>query len=501
MSHAPAPSSSLTFPAPAAVSIRSILLPLVAIVLGTFMAILDHTAVNVALPTLGQVFGVDLRVLQWVITGYSLAQAAVIPLAGWLSDRFGAKRVYLTAIVLFVLGSLLCAIAPSAQALILFRVLQGLGGGMLMPIGMAFLFRLAPPHQRGAVMAAFGIPILLAPASGPILAGWLVEFADWRSIFTINVPVGMLAVALGIRALPSLQAQGKVGALDLPGAVLGPLAFASLIFGIGESFGAGWTGVTTLGGLSVGAAALALFVWRELSTPEPLLELRVFANAAYARAVLTHWLMTVGMFGSSFLVPLFLQQARGYGAFETGLTTLPQPLMAALMMPIGGRVFDRFGVRGPVPIGLTLLPIALFLVSRVNEATTPTDLVLPLGLWGAGMGLAMMSISTHQLNIAPRNLVSRVTSLANALQSVIIALAVAGSATLLQARTAARVAEHGPVPAAVAGAFGDVFLVGSGLLVVALMLSTTLRRAQVGAPAPAGSAAPGVREPEPAVAV
>src|SRR5687768_4945433 len=202
-------------PAPdAPFSMRAIVAPLFAIVLGTFMAILDNTVVNVALPTLGRVFQTDLTQLQWVITGYMLAQAAVIPLAGWFSDRFGAKRIYVTALVLFTIGSALCALAPSAPMLVVFRVLQGLGGGMLMPIGMSFLFRLAPPDKRGAVMGGFGVPMLLAPALGPVLSGWLLQYADWRLIFLINVPVGILAVFVALRVLPNLPALRAAGALD-----------------------------------------------------------------------------------------------------------------------------------------------------------------------------------------------------------------------------------------------------------------------------------------------
>src|ERR671930_952579 len=155
---------------------RSVLVPVIAIILGTFMVILDNTVVNVALPTLGRVFATDLGLLQWVITGYMLAQAAVIPLAGWLSDRFGAKRVYLTSLVLFTLGSALCGLAPSAPALVATRVLQGLGGGMLMPIGMSVIYRLTPPARRGEIMGLFGLPILLAPALGPVASGWLIQF-------------------------------------------------------------------------------------------------------------------------------------------------------------------------------------------------------------------------------------------------------------------------------------------------------------------------------------
>src|SRR5687768_11119209 len=381
-------------PAPdAPFSMRAIVAPLAAIVLGTFMAILDNTVVNVALPTLGRVFQTDLRLLQWVITGYMLAQAAVIPLAGWFSDRFGAKRIYITALVLFTLGSALCAAAPSAGALVLFRVLQGLGGGMLMPVGMSFLYRLAPPDKRGAVMGAFGVPMLLAPAMGPILSGYFLEFADWRLIFLINIPVGIAAVFAAARGLPQMLAQRAAGALDTFGIILGPLGFAALSYGIGESTGAGWTGVTTLAGIGVGLVALGLFIARELTFAHPLLELRVFKSRDFSLAIITQWLLMAAIFGSFFLMPVFLQTVRGFGPFETGLATLPQALTAAIFMPIGGRLFDRFGARPLVVPGLILTVIGMWLFSQISATTTAADLRLPLVLNGAGMGLMMMALS------------------------------------------------------------------------------------------------------------
>src|SRR5436190_14476461 len=195
------------------VSARSILLPVVAIICGTFMVILDTTVVNVALPTLGRVFATDISLLQWVIGAYMLAQAAVIPLSGWISDRFGAKRVYLISLVLFTLGSALCGLAQNGEMLIGTRVLQGLGGGMLMPIGMAVLYRLTPPERRGAIFGLFGLPLMVAPALGPLLSGYLLQYASWRLIFLINVPVGALALLACLRALPSLPPARAAGAL------------------------------------------------------------------------------------------------------------------------------------------------------------------------------------------------------------------------------------------------------------------------------------------------
>jgi EmrB/QacA subfamily drug resistance transporter len=481
-------------------STRSVMAPLAAIILGTFMVILDNTVVTVALAQLGKFFATDITLLQWVITGYFLAQAAVIPLAGWLSDRFGAKRIYLTSVVLFTLGSALCGLATSAPMLVATRVLQGLGGGMLMPIGMAVVYRLTPPERRGAIMGLFGLPLMVAPALGPVLGGYLVEFASWRYIFLLNVPVGTAALLVGLRVLPNLPAARSAGALDGPGMLLGPVAFASLSFGISESTTAGWTGTPTVAGVAVGLAALALFVWRELSVEEPLLELRVFGGRDFRLAIATQWAGWGAMFGSFFLMPLFLQQVRGYGSFETGLITVPNAVASAVFMQIGGRLFDRVGARIPVIAGFTLVAAAMALMTRLSGTTTTGDMVAPLTLMGAGMGLMMMSLNTHMLNSAPRELTSRVTSLSQALQNVVSSLAVATFSTVLAARMPLRLAEAAaaaggqPPPAAVAvasaRAFGDVYVVVLAIIGVAWALGWTLRRhpaTTAPAPAPAAS--------------
>jgi EmrB/QacA subfamily drug resistance transporter len=461
---------------PTPTSIAGILVTLTAIILGSFMSILDITIVNVALPTFGRVFESSLQSLQWIITGYMLASAAVIPVAGWLSDRFGSKRVYLVALVLFTAGSVLCAVATTAPMLIVFRILQGLGGGMLMPVGMSMLYRVAPPDKRGAVMGIFGIPMLLGPALGPVISGWLLEFASWPWIFLINVPVGVVAVAIGLRSLPSFAAERSNARLDTVGMVLGPVAFASLTYGISESTEAGWTGRSTVTGVTVGLIALAAFIGRELTTRQPLLDLRVFRSRDFSLAIMTQWLMIAGMFGTFFLIPVFLQQIGGYSPFQTGLISLPNALVAACTMPLGGRLFDRFGARPPVLIGVGIVVVSFWMLTGISAETTAFDLLLPLAVMGAGMGMAMMPLGTHVLSSAPRDLVSRVTSLTGACQNVVSSLAIASFATLLQSR-AMVIADGGPMTrAAEAAAFGDVYRAAVVILILAGLVTLSLRR-------------------------
>lgn len=195
-------------------SLKAIIPPLLAIIVGMIMVILDGTVVNVAVPKLVDYFASDLKTIQWAITGYTLALAAVIPLAGWMTDRFGSKQVFLTTLTMFILGSMLCSVAQSSSQLIIFRVIQGLGGGMVAPIGMAMVFKLAPVERRGSIMGMLGIPMLLAPALGPVLSGWLVEYVSWHWIFLINVPIGIVGIILGVKYLPKSEKRAKVDSIS-----------------------------------------------------------------------------------------------------------------------------------------------------------------------------------------------------------------------------------------------------------------------------------------------
>jgi len=419
------------------------MVPLIAIISGVFMVILDSTAMNVALSKLVVDFNTALPTLQWTVTGYMLATAAVIPLAGWLSDRFGAKNIFLTSVVLFTIASLLCGISTGTKMLITFRVLQGLGGGFVMPVAMAYVFRLSPPHKIGQVMGMLGVPILFAPAIGPVLSGWLVEYHSWHWIFLINLPVGIFSLLFGLWKLPKVGTK-QVAGFDLPGMLLGPLAFAALSYGITQG-AEGWGTGKTIGGIVIGAIALIAFIIVELKAKIPLLELRVFRSVDFSFGIVVQWVVQFSLFGAIFLLPQFLQQARGYGAFDTGMTLFPQALASAAIMPIGGYLFDKIGVRWLVVIGLSLVSGAIFQYSHVSATTEGHDLLLPLIMAGAGMGLMMMPLNSHLIKKAPQDLVSRVTSLTSAMQQVINSFAVATMVTILSSRITTLVAE-GNVP-------------------------------------------------------
>ncbi|MEK4077066.1 DHA2 family efflux MFS transporter permease subunit [Paenibacillus sp. FSL M7-0656] len=461
---------------PAEFSLKAIILPLLAIIVGMIMVILDSTVVNVAIPNLVQYFETDLKTIQWTVTGYTLALSAVIPLAGWLTDRFGAKRVFLFTIAMFTLGSVLCSIAQSPEQLIIYRIIQGLGGGMVAPIGMAMVFRLAPPERRGSIMGMLGIPMLLAPALGPVLSGWFIESLSWHWIFLINLPIGIAAFILCIKFLPDTD-RGRTPALDLLGMILAPIAFSMLAYGVSEG-GTSWTSATTLTGVIVGGVALILFIIVELRHQNPLLELRVFKSSDFSRGIILAWVSQVALFGAMILIPLYLQQIKGYTALETGLILLPQALASGVGMPLGGRLFDKIGARPLAFVGLGIISGALFILSSITAETGLGLIITALVMMGLGMGLSMMPLNTHVLNAAPRKLVGRVTPLTAAAQQVVVSFAVAGLTGFLTSRIADNTTSTEPtaiVHGLVAG-FNDTFFLAACIALFGCLLSLILRK-------------------------
>ncbi|MBB3128687.1 EmrB/QacA subfamily drug resistance transporter [Paenibacillus rhizosphaerae] len=322
-----------------AVSIKAMIAPLATIVICIFMVFLDSTAMNVMLTELIGEFDSSFSSAQWALTGYTLAQAAVIPITGWLSDRWGSKNVLLTSTALFTAGSLLCALSVSMDQLVLFRIVQGLGGGMVMPVALSMIYRISPPGKTGTVMGLMGIPILLAPAFGPTLSGWLVDYASWSWIFLINIPIGITGLIIGIWKLPRLNRQ-HAASLDTAGMILAPVAFAAICFGISESV-SGWNSTSTIISLTVGLLSLILLTLLQLRRKNPLLELRVFASANYTKGIIVQWIAQFALFGTAFLVPQYLQNAKGFSAFEAGLIMLAQGLASSVFVAIGGRLFDK----------------------------------------------------------------------------------------------------------------------------------------------------------------
>ncbi|HEY7201699.1 MAG TPA: DHA2 family efflux MFS transporter permease subunit [Candidatus Dormibacteraeota bacterium] len=422
------------------------------VVVGALMSILNQTVVNVALPTLETDFHVSLIDIQWVVTAYSLGLAAVIPLTGWLSDRYGTKRVFVVSQVLFTLASMLCSLAWSNPSLIAFRVVQGLAGGLIMPVGMTILMTVSRPEERGRMMAVLGLPMLVAPVLGPLLGGWLVQFVTWRLIFVLNVPIGIAGAIMTAMLLRGSGGTASGHRLDIGGLLLGIPAVVAIVYGLSQPGQYGWGSIETLGPLFGGLALLVVFCVYELRTPTPLIEIRVFRDAAFTAAMVLNFMIGVALFGAVVLAPLFLQQVQGFGALDSGVVLAAQGLAAAAAMPLGGWLTDRFGARQVVPFGLAVLTLSSIWMATLAPDTPRWAISMMLAGRGLGIGLSMMpSMSSAYVTLAP-HLIARATSVSNTVQRVASALAVAIVSTILVDRISA---ELPGLPASVLTAAGN----------------------------------------------
>jgi EmrB/QacA subfamily drug resistance transporter len=382
------------------------------VLLGAIMSILDTTVVNVAIDHLAVAFHSSLTTIQWVITGYTLALAAVIPVTGWAADRFGTKRIYMWSLVLFTLGSVLSGLSWSAGSLIFFRILQGVGGGMIMPAVMTITTRKAGPHRMGRVMGVLGVPMLIAPILGPILGGWLVDDVSWRWIFFINVPIGIVAFVLAQIVLDADEPQ-PAHRLDWLGMLQLSPGLALLIFGLAESSTYGFGALRSWGPVAAGAVLILAFFRHSWRSESPLIDIRTFVRTPAGAAAGTFTLFSIAFFGALLLVPLYYQSVRGASALTAGLLLAPQGIGAMVTMPIAGRLTDRFGPTWLPAAGIPLLVIG---ISPFAFVTAHTSYVLLCGfsfVLGLGMGLSMMPTMTAAMQAVPPSAIARTSTAMN----------------------------------------------------------------------------------------
>jgi EmrB/QacA subfamily drug resistance transporter len=462
------------------------------VMLGAVMSILDTTVVNVAIDHLAVAFHSSLTEIQWVITGYTLALATVIPLSGWAADRFGTKRIYMTSLVLFTLGSVLSGLAWSAGTLIFFRILQGFGGGMIMPAVMTILTRKAGPHRMGRVMGVLGVPMLIAPILGPILGGWLVDNASWRWIFFINLPIGIVAFILALIVLEPDQPQ-PAHRLDWLGMLLLSPGLAVFIFGLAQSSTYGFGSFRSWGPTLAGVVLIAAWFVHSWRSPNPLIDLRTFAHTRAGAAAGTFLLFAISVFGTMLLVPLYYQSVRGASALQAGALMAPGGVGAMLLMPVSGRLTDRYGPTWLPAAGLPFVAIGLIPFALVTAHTSYVLLSFGNFVQGIGMGLAMMPNMTAAMQAVPLAAIARTStamniirqtgaSIGTAVLSVILASAITanlsgilgshatgsgsgGIATLQHLPARAHAAIAGPL----ASAFGSTFVWALVLIGVALI--------------------------------
>jgi EmrB/QacA subfamily drug resistance transporter len=446
------------------------------VILGMIMTILDTTIVNVALHTLGRDLHSPISQVQWVITGYLLALAAVIPMTGWAARRFGAKQVYLTSLVLFTLGSAACGLASSLTSLVLFRVLQGVGGGMTMPVAQLIMAQVAGPTRMGRVMGVVSMPAMLAPIFGPVIGGAILQGLPWSWIFFVNVPIGVVAFALGLRMLPRTDS-GEAGKLDVVGLLLLPVGGAAFVFGIAElGNGAALGSATVLVPCVAGIALGTAFTLHALRIPRPLLDVRLYANRVFAAASLTTFGLGASLFGAMILVPLYYQEVRGQSVIATGLLNGPQGIGALIAMPIAGRLTERYGGGRVTVCGVSVLALSTIPLALVTAHTSILLFSLVLVVRGLSIGFSFMpAISAAYAAMRPDQLSDAAPQL-NVVMRLGGTIGTALLAVVLQRAGASVHHAHGATK--LAHAFDIAYWWALGIAVLALIPAFMLRHAE-----------------------
>jgi EmrB/QacA subfamily drug resistance transporter len=466
------------------------------VILGAVMSILDTTVVNVAVDHLAVVFNSSLTTIQWIVTGYTLSLAAVIPITGWAADRFGTKRIYMTSLVLFVIGSAASGLAWSAGSLILFRVLQGIGGGMIMPAVMTIMTKKAGPHRMGRVMGVLGVPMLLAPILGPILGGWLVDDASWRWIFFINVPIGFIAFFLALRVLEPDRPQ-PAHRLDWVGMLLLSPGLAIFIFGLAESSSYGFGSLRSWGPTVLGVLLIAAFFAHAWRADAPLIDIRLFVRSRAGAAAGVFLLFAISVFGTMLIAPLYYQAARGESALNAGLLLAPGGVAAMITMPIAGRLTDKYGPTMMPVVGLPFVAIGMIPFMFVGANTSYVLLMAGQAVQGLGMGFAMMPTMTAAMQSVPPSAIARTStamniirqggaSIGTAILSVILATVLSHNLVGALGARAPRsggglgslqhlpASEHTVIAAPIAHAFGTTFTWAFVLVAIAAVPALAL---------------------------
>ncbi|WP_235734631.1 DHA2 family efflux MFS transporter permease subunit [Nocardioides alcanivorans] len=443
---------------------RSVLIVAGVVVLGSIMSILDITVVSVALRTFQNEFDATTAQVAWTMTGYTLALASVIPLTGWAADRYGTKRLYLLAIVLFAAGSALCAAATSLEMLVAFRVLQGLGGGMLMPLGMTILTRAAGPERIGRVMAVLGIPMLLGPICGPILGGWLIDIASWHWIFLINVPLGVVALVYAAKVLPKDHVEPSE-TFDWVGMLLLSPGLAAFLYGVSTvpETGTVWD-AEVLWPAIIGLVLIALFVPWALArrNKHPLVDLRLFRNPMLTFAVIGMSLFALAFFGASLLFPMYFQGLHGETPLKSGLLLAPQGIGAMVTMPLAGVLADKIGPGKVALPGVMVIVFGMGMFAAADDGTGYFYLLTALFIMGLGMGATMMPIMSAALRTLKEHEIARGSTLMNIIQQV-----AASAGTALFSVLFTNAVKDNPLD--LAGNFSSVFWVGAVLTACVLV--------------------------------
>ena len=439
---------------------------------GTFLVVLDSMAVTLALADIERDFGTDSGI-EWVFTAYIVALGVTQLASGWISDSFGRKNAFIATLTVFTVGSGLCAMAPSLPVLVAFRVLQGLGGGLLIPVTTAMIFETFGPYERGKAMGLWGIALTVAPAVGPLVGGAIVETVGWRWVFAVNVPIGGVGALFAWRIMTASRPGGR-RSLDVIGLAVASVSTSALTIGLSEAESWGWLSLPTVASLAIGLGGVAWFVIRMLRRSHPLVNVALFANRTYSLGVVTSALIMVTQMGRGLFIPLELSSTRGVADITVGFVLLPAGIGLGAFMPFGGRLTDRFGSRGPVTVGALLMGLGFALLSRLGPETDLWFIALALTIGGIGAGIGMMSPNVVAMTALRFDEVNQGAGLTSVARQIAVAVGVTGLVAVSAAVEDTPFESGDPVTQAAIDPFNAVFATCAFVMALVVVIAQWL---------------------------
>ncbi|QPQ33496.1 MULTISPECIES: MDR family MFS transporter [unclassified Lysinibacillus] len=470
---------------------------------GAFVAFLNNTLLNVALPTIMKDFGITYAKVQWLATGYMLVSGILVPASAFFVTRFKNRHLFITAMSIFTIGTIMAGFAPNFGMLLAGRMVQAAGAASMSPLLMNVMLTSFPKEKRGAAMGIFGLVMIAAPAIGPTLSGYIVEHHDWRMLFQMIIPFAIISLLFGIWKLDNVMETREVH-LDVPSVLLSTVAFGGILYGFSTAGDKGWSSPWVYGTISIGFISLIIFIFKQLRMDQPLLELRIYKYPMFALGSAISVIISMAMFSGMILTPAYVQSIRGIEPFEAGLMMLPGALVMGIMSPITGKLFDKFGPRILAIIGLTITTIATFGLTKLALDSSYTFIVSMYTIRMFGMSMVMMPIMTNGLNQLPQMMNPHGTAINNTLQQVAGAIGSAVLVTFMNNRTKstaadliadakAQAAQSGAAPTAeqmqqmqdqimqtaLLDGITHSFLIAAFVTVLALILAFFLKRVKV----------------------
>jgi EmrB/QacA subfamily drug resistance transporter len=403
-------------------------------ILGAFFTIFNQTTMTVALPTIMDVFNIDASTGQWLTTGYMLVNGVLIPVTGFLMQRYTTRQLFLSAMVIFLVGTVVSALAPNFPLLLTGRLIQAASTGIIMPLLMNVVLKLYPPEKRGTAMGTVGLAIIFAPAIGPTLTGYVLDVFPWQTLFYGMIPFILIIIVCGFIFLRNVS-ETIDSKMDMISLILSTIGFGALLYGFSEAGSEGWGSIEVIATLSVGIVAVGLFSWRQLVAERPFLDLRAFRYNMFTLTTLINCVITMVMYADMILLPLYLQNARGFTALEAGFLMLPGALLMGLLSPAVGKLFDRFGAKWLTIIGIAIIMITTYTFTDLTDSTSYMHLILMYAGRRIGMALFLMPLQTAGLNQLPSILHSHGTAISNTARQVAGAIGTSLLVTIMTSRT------------------------------------------------------------------